>query len=463
MAHQEDENGGDVWEYDPGDLVKASISEEPPLQPVLPQPAPSAVSGQGTLSGVFIPVTQSILGIVLYSRFGWMTGQAGIAGTLLVLVACTMASFLTCLSMCAIATNGKIPAGGSYYMIARALGPAFGGSVGVLYYLGLTSSAAVYLVGAVETLLTNTSYGIISEGFDTRLLAWIGGFLLGLINFVGMKYVTNTSVGIMVILGLTMLSMYVGIFTAGMRGEDLPRGITGLSGTHFEDNFGEDYTGGNGFDTITSIFFPAVTGILAGCDRAGYLQNPSRSIPRGTLSSIAVTTFVYVTFIFLFGCVADREALRSELGLSALISWPTADGVTVGIIVATFGAALQCACSAPQTLSSMAQDDILPLRYFKYNVNASLVASCILIALFVAIGYFDSIAPIVTMFFLMFYGCVNVACCVLSVLNNPSWRPLWPYYHWTTALAGSVLCFTIMVVISWWTALMSFIFAAGLY
>lgn len=462
MAHPEDENGGEIWEYEPSYPAKAAAAEEQ-IQPAVPLPASPAATGQSTVNGVFIPCIQSIIGIVLYSRFGWVTGQAGIGGAMLILITCTLVSFLTCLSMCAIATNGKIPAGGSYYMIARALGPAFGGSVGVLYFLGLVSSAAVYIVGAVETLLTNTSYGIVGNSFDIRLLGWIGVFLLWIINFVGMKYVTKTSLGITVILGLTLLSMYVGIFTAGMRSDDLPRGITGLSWGNLEDNLGEEYSEGSGFNTVTAIFFPAVTGIMAGCDRAGFLKTPSRSIPRGTLSAIGITTLLYLSFILLFGCVADREALKTELAISALISWPTMDGITVGIISATFGAALQSASSAPQVLSAMAQDDILPLRYFKYDVNASLFATSLLIALVVGIGQFDSIAPVVTMFFLMFYGCVNVACCVLSVLNNPSWRPLWPYYHWTTALTGSVLCFTIMVVISWWSALLSFILAAGLY
>ena len=55
--------------------------------------------------------------------------------------------------MSAIATNGKVPAGGSYFMISRSIGPEFGGAVGILFYLGTSMAAAMYLVGSVEVFL----------------------------------------------------------------------------------------------------------------------------------------------------------------------------------------------------------------------------------------------------------------------------------------------------------------------
>ncbi len=65
---------------------------------------------------------------------------------------------MTAISTSAIATNGIVPAGGPYFMISRSLGPECGGAVGILFYLGNTVAASMYIVGAVEIFLVSNFF-----------------------------------------------------------------------------------------------------------------------------------------------------------------------------------------------------------------------------------------------------------------------------------------------------------------
>ena len=67
----------------------------------------------------------------MYLRFGWVVGNVGLLGTLVIVTLSTSITFLTSLSVCAIATDRVVRVGGAYYMISRSLGIETGGAVGI--------------------------------------------------------------------------------------------------------------------------------------------------------------------------------------------------------------------------------------------------------------------------------------------------------------------------------------------
>ncbi len=77
----------------------------------------------GWVEGVYVPCLLSIWGAMLFLRLTWVVGQAGLIEGLAVITVCNMITAITAMSMSAVSTNGKIRAGGIYYMISRSLGP----------------------------------------------------------------------------------------------------------------------------------------------------------------------------------------------------------------------------------------------------------------------------------------------------------------------------------------------------
>jgi len=133
----------------------ANYSSAIPAAPADPDAKPVEKANLGTLLGVFLPCIQNIFGVILFIRMTWVVGTAGaIQGFFVVFLGCCV-TMTTAISMAAIATNGVVPGGGSYFMISRALGPEFGGAVGILFYLGTTVAAAMYIIGAVEILMVS--------------------------------------------------------------------------------------------------------------------------------------------------------------------------------------------------------------------------------------------------------------------------------------------------------------------
>nr|XP_011460655.1 PREDICTED: cation-chloride cotransporter 1 isoform X1 [Fragaria vesca subsp. vesca] len=447
----------------------------------------------GTLMGVFVPCLQNILGIIYYIRFSWIVGMAGIADSLLLVTLCGTCTFLTGISLSAIATNGAMKGGGPYYLIGRALGPEVGVSIGLCFFLGNAVAGSLYVLGAVETFLkavpgagfftvTTTVNGMKVQSaslHDLQIYGIIVTILLCFIVFGGVKIINKVAPAFLIPVLLSMLCIYIGIARA--KKNDPTEGLTGFSLDTFKDNWNSQYQKTNDagipdpdgkvpwdFNAMVGLFFPAVTGIMAGSNRSASLKDTQRSIPIGTLAATLTTTFMYLISVLLFGAIATRHLLLTDRLLSATISWPYPAFIYVGIILSTLGAALQSLTGAPRLLAAIANDDILPvLNYFKVADGsephfATLFTAFLCIAC-VIIGNLDLITPTITMFFLLCYAGVNLSCFLLDLLDAPSWRPRWKFHHWSLSLLGATLCIVIMFLISWAFTVVSLALASLIY
>lgn len=435
----------------------------------------------GTVIGVFVPCLQNILGVILFIRLSWIVGQAGVLSSLGIVGMCCACTFLTSLSLSAIATNGHIKGGGPYYLIGRALGPEMGVSVGICFYLGTAVAGAMYILGAVETILDIApQLNIMTEQGATAISKSdyrIYGFLLLLfvvsIVLAGMKHLSRLAPAFLAPVLLSIFFILVGIWSSNERNLS-NEGISGISISNLRDNWSPEYfsTDANGFpshsskfkdgsstvpwnfQTLLALFFPSVTGIMAGSNRSASLQNAQKSIPKGTLAAQLTTTTLYLSFVLFYGACAARNTLLDERLLSARISWPASEIVSIGIILSTVGAALQSLTGAPRLLQAIANDRILPcLNFLATKRDDDEPRLCLFVTFLVtgsaiSAGQLDIITPIITMFFLLCYAGVNSSCALLGMMQAPNWRPRWRYYHWFLSVVGLTLCFAIMCLIS---------------
>ncbi|XP_024987637.1 cation-chloride cotransporter 1-like [Cynara cardunculus var. scolymus] len=450
----------------------------------------------GTMMGVFIPCLQNILGIIYYIRFSWIVGIAGISQSLLLVSLCGLCTFLTAVSLSAIATNGAMKGGGPYYLIGRALGPEVGVSIGLCFFLGNAIAGAMYVLGAVETFLSAVpKAGIFRETVtkidgsevepitspsvhDLQIYGIVVTIILVFIVFGGVKTINKVAPAFLIPVLVSLLCIFIGILLAR---RDNPVGVTGLSLNSFRDNWGSDYQTTNDvgipdpdgerywtFNALVGLFFPAVTGIMAGSNRSASLKDTQHSIPIGTLAATLTTTTMYIISALLFGSVATRDKLLTDRLLTAAIAWPSSAMIYVGIILSTLGAALQSLTGAPRLLAAIANDNILPvLNYFKVpdgdEPHVATLFTAFLCIGCVVIGNIDLISPTTTMFYLLCYAGVNLSCFLLDLLDAPSWRPRWKFHHWSASLFGACLCIVIMFLISWLFTVVALALASLIY
>ncbi|CAL1680198.1 unnamed protein product [Lasius platythorax] len=532
------------------------------------KPAPAVGGGarMGTLIGVYLPCIQNIFGVILFIRLTWVVGTAGAIQGFFIVLCCCCVTMLTAISMSAIATNGVVPAGGSYFMISRSLGPEFGGAVGMLFYTGTTLAAAMYIIGAVEIVLTYMAPSLSIFGDFTkdanimynnfRVYGTVLLMVMGTIVFIGVKFVNKFATVALACVILSIIAVYVGLFVNVNGNESLKmcvlgrrllkdlnvlndcnknvsgvlhslycgnstrskcdpyytennltivNGIRGLASGVFLENvwgsfqedgqlisYGDDpkdmdlLTGSSynqiqvdlttTFTILIGIFFPSVTGIMAGSNRSGDLADAQKSIPIGTICAILTTSTVYLSSVLLFAGTVDNLLLRDKFGQSiggklvvANMAWPNEWVILIGSFLSTLGAGLQSLTGAPRLLQAIAKDGIIPfLSPFATSSSRgeptrALVLTVLICQCGILLGNVDYLAPLLSMFFLMCYGFVNLACALQTLLRTPNWRPRFKFYHWSLSFLGLALCIAIMFMTSWYYALLAMGMAGCIY
>uniref|UniRef100_A0A1A8NYJ5 Solute carrier family 12 (Potassium/chloride transporters), member 6 n=1 Tax=Nothobranchius rachovii TaxID=451742 RepID=A0A1A8NYJ5_9TELE len=554
----------------------------------------------GTFMGVYLPCLQNIFGVILFLRLTWVVGTAGVLQALCIVFMCCCCTMLTAISMSAIATNGVVPAGGSYFMISRSLGPEFGGAVGLCFYLGTTFAGAMYILGAIEILLMYiVPDAAIFKGDgaamlnNMRIYGSIFLLLMSLLVFVGVKYVNKLASIFLACVIISIISIYAGALVSTFKEPDFPvcmlgnrtinghdvvdnqcrktvlqvsdaaesiysnatasyenstappthsptvvekttflwghfcqspelnascdeyftsnnlsviNGIPGLASGIITENLWSSYLSKGdvieksslqssheahpastkhpyvfadittSFTMLVGIFFPSVTGIMAGSNRSGDLKDAQRSIPIGTILAILTTSIVYLSSVVLFGACIDGVVLRDKFGDSVkgnlvvgTLAWPSPWVIVIGSFFSTCGAGLQSLTGAPRLLQAIAKDNIIPfLRVFGHGkANGEPTWALLLTALIAELGILiaslDMVAPILTMFFLMCYLFVNLACALQTLLRTPNWRPRFSYYHWALSFLGMTICLALMFISSWYYAIFAMVIAGMIY
>jgi amino acid transporter len=368
----------------------------------------------GTFDGVFLPTLLTIIGAVMYLRTGWVVGNAGLLGGWLIIFLANIITFCTGLSISTVATNIRVGAGGSFSIISQSLGLEVGGSVNLPFYLAQAISVAFYIFAFTEGWLS------IFPNHQPALVLFATYGACYLVAFVSVGLAARIRYPILFIVSFSLFSALLGA-TEYFRVE--PLYTPQLWGTFQSGNFWY----------VFAVFFPAVTGVLAGVNLSGTLINPRRSIPGGTMAAIVVSFVVYMSLAYWASLVATPEELINNFTVmidKAAFGW----AIQAGILAATFSAALNSLVGAPRVLQAMAAQDIVPLsKFLAKETSSGEPRTAMFLTGLIGIGTLlfglsgnglNRIAPLMTMFFLITYAVLNAVVLLEQSLDLTSFRPL---------------------------------------
>jgi amino acid transporter len=413
--------------------------------------------GFGT-APVFLAGISTILGAILFLRFGYAVAHSGLIGTLIIIFIGHMITIPTALAISEIATNLKVQGGGEYFIISRSFGPVIGGTIGVSLYFSQAISIAFYLIAFSEAFKPFLSILESYAGFSIQI--WMISIpatliLISVIIFKGASIGVTVLWGVVGILVISLIMFFTGEPVVEKSYQDIFLKV---------DN-------PDGIFIVFAIIFPAFTGMTAGVGLSGDLKNPRKSIPLGTLSATIVGMIVYILVVIkLVNSLPVDILAEDQFSMSRVAVWGPI--IPIGLAAASISSAIGSILIAPRTMQAIAKDHILPIKNINRflskgrgdanePINATIITSVIIIA-FVSIGSVDFVAQIISMFFMITYGTLCLVSFLEHFSGNPSYRPTFKS-KWYLSLLGSIVCFIVMFEMAPGYAILAILAMSAIY
>jgi amino acid transporter len=384
----------------------------------------------GAFLGVYTPTILTILGVIMYLRFGWVVGHLGLVKTLLIVVIANAITVVTTLSFSSMATNMRVGVGGAYFIISRSLGLGIGAAIGIPLFLSQAVSVTLYAYGLAE------SFRIVWPDIPLLPACIVVISLVVILSLYGAKSALKTQVPLLVLVGLSLAALAVGAIMTLRTGQiSITEPVSEL-----------------GFWTGFAVFFPAVTGVMAGLSLSGDLKDPGRAIPIGALAATATGFLVYLIVPVLLFFSADAEQLRTDSLIWLKIAPLGAFLILPGLWGAILSSAVGSVLGAPRTLQAVTKDQLAvqKLRAFvssEWGIRVALALTAAIALGAVFLGDLNAVAQVVTMFFLTVYGTINIVAGLETLSGDPSWRPKFRV-PWVVNIACGLACVWVMFLIS---------------
>jgi amino acid transporter len=416
--------------------------------------------GFGT-APVFFTAIATILGAILFLRFGWATGTLGFWGVILIILLGHMVTIPTALALSEIATNQKVEGGGEYFIISRSFGLNIGGAIGLALYFSQAISVAFYVIAFTEAFSPLFEWLKDAHGLDLPRQVISIPMMLALSWLILTKGANMGVKALYIVVGVLVVSLALFFL-----GQPEYQGIQNFKLLKF------DFKNMDQFFVVFAIIFPAFTGMTAGVGLSGDLKNPRKSIPWGTVSATLIGVVIYMFIAYKFkigassGSLTNNQMVMGEIALGGL------PFVLLGLAASTLSSALGSVMVAPRTLQALAMDKSIPIPGIagflskgkgesNEPFNASLI-TCIIALVFVAMGSVDAVGKIISMFFMITYGSLNLISFLFHFGGDPSYRPAFRTNRYVSFL-GFVMSMWLMIKIDFLYTLIAFVFMIGIY